>query len=145
MFKFIISSLILISVNTHAASWELANHGSIADHFFDSDSVRPVTYNNKILIKAWERVIFKKPTPQNKVGDEMLSLTYFDCDNGLSGSKQFVTRRSGKVVDSLSASTDYPELSDVVPDSITEKALQSVCATYEIKTGTRSYMKAVEK
>lgn len=141
MDKLIFIVFLFFGSNSFAATWEKVGDNDASVFYFDSDSITPINYNGKSIIKAWEKVIVKKPIAKTKVNDEILSLTYFDCENRLSGAKQIVTRRNGKVFDELTSSVNYPKLEDLVPESASEVMLNSICATYQIRTGTRSYMK----
>ncbi|HFX6226450.1 TPA: surface-adhesin E family protein [Acinetobacter nosocomialis] len=141
MDKLIFIILVCFGANASAANWVSIGNNDASDFYYDSDSIKPIIYNGQTIIKAWEKVVIKKPTSKTKVNDEMLSLTYFDCENRLSGAKQIVTRRNGKIFDDLSSTINSPKLYDLVPESASEKMLESVCADYQIRTGTRSYMK----
>ncbi|OBY75885.1 surface-adhesin E family protein [Acinetobacter gyllenbergii] len=144
MNKFLFIILSLFGTGVSAANWERVGDNPSSEFYFDTESIKPVNYNGETIIKAWEKVIVKKPKSKTKVNDEMLSLTYFDCENKLSGAKQIITRRNGEVFDDLSSTISSPKLSDLVPESASEAMLEAVCSTYQINTGTRSYMKAVK-
>lgn len=141
MNKLVFIFLVCLGTSVNAANWVSIGDNEASEFYYDSDSIKPVVYNGKSIIKAWEKVVIKKATSKTKVNDEMLSLTYFDCENKLSGAKQIITRRNGEVFEGLSSSIGSPKLYDLVPESASEKMLDSVCADYQIKTGTRSYMK----
>ncbi|MGX2713608.1 surface-adhesin E family protein [Acinetobacter baumannii] len=142
MNKLLFIALLLLGTNSLAATWEKVGENNASKYYFDSDSITPVNFKGKNIIKAWEKVVVKKPTGNTyKINDEVLSLTYFDCGSRLSGTKEIVTKRNGREIEDLSVSTNYPSLNDVVPESATEATFNSVCATYQINTGTRSYMK----
>lgn len=141
--------LLMFSPVVNATDWMFVTQSDTSTYYIDNDSIKKIEYNGKDIIKIWTKEVINKEIKEKNhtlyKDDSILALEYFDCKNSLNGAKEYIGYRAGKVIKGSRASTAYPMMKEVIPDTYQYSIFKEACTNFEIRTGTRSYMKIIEE
>lgn len=125
---------IISSTNTNAAQWIKINETEKGLFEIDRDSLQYIDVENPSRIfKGWSKLTLYKDLLEDglKAGDYAKSLQYFDCLNKRVKYVVYISYNEKKVVESIQHKN--PEFQDVIPESVGETILNSVCKIWEMK------------
>ncbi len=123
-----------LSTSTNAAHWVKINKTEKGLFEIDRDSLQYIDVENPSRIfKGWSKLTLYKDLLEDglKAGDYAKSLQYFDCLNKRVKYVVYISYNEKKVVESIQHKN--PEFQDVIPESVGETILNSVCKIWEMK------------
>lgn len=134
--NYILALFIIINLftNTNAAHWVKINEVEMGLLEIDIDSLQYIDIENPSRIfKGWSKLTLYKDLPEDglKTGDNAKSLQYYDCLNKQIKYVSYISYNEKGVVESIQHKN--PEFQDVIPESVGETILNSVCKIWEMK------------
>lgn len=136
-FKQLIAGVLigLVSCGTFAApEWKFVDTiDSGFAIYVDTNSIGRVSeYSSQATHKAWIKQIVYKDLEQDglAIGDYHMILYWVHCNNSTLGAKSVTTYQKQKngLVRNNTESTSYPKMEDVIPNSIGEGIVDTVCS-----------------
>lgn len=145
MKKYLSVFIIFFSTNTLAVNWIQSGKTKQDTVWIDFDSIADAHVNGKYYKKAWVKYkIYNDIVKDNlTIGDYTLLLYHIDCFNKQMGNAMILNYKNNNLY-GKSQSFSFPDMNDVVPDSVGETIFNEVCESknHDIKSRTTKIIDA---
>ena len=139
---YILTLLIVVSLSTstNAAHWVKINEVEMGLLEINVDSLQYIDIENPSQIfKGWSKLTLHKDLLKDglKIGDYAKSLQHFDCLNKKIKYVSYISYNEKGIVESIQHKN--PEFQDIIPESVGETILNSVCSIWEMKLNQNNF------
>lgn len=139
MKKYLSVLIMFLSANTLAANWIQTGKTKQDTVWLDLDSIADAGVNGKYYKKAWVKYkIYNDVVKDNlTIGDYTMLLYHIDCFNKKMGNAMILNYKNNNLYGNTQ-SFNFPNMDDVVPDTVGETIFNRVCESKEHKENGRA-------
>ncbi len=126
--KFLIHCSVLFALSvplSHGANWTAVSIKDDHSLYYDEESIKIVNGDTN-LKQVWQKVIFRIDTENTRKNDYMLSLEYFNCEDGKRALKKLYIYNANRTL-KYNFTHEKLKFEDIVPESFSEIVFKSVC------------------